>query len=64
MAETVDNPGDARFEIRGDGETAGFVDYRLRGSTISLLHTEVGDRFEGQGLGSRLSGRCWTAHAN
>ncbi|CAM03212.1 hypothetical protein A8924_4328 [Saccharopolyspora erythraea NRRL 2338] len=54
MAETVDNPGDARFEIRGDGETAGFVDYRLRGSTISLLHTEVGDRFEGQGLGSRL----------
>ncbi|QUH02650.1 N-acetyltransferase [Saccharopolyspora erythraea] len=54
MAETVDNPGDSRFEIRSDGERAGFVDYRLRGGTISLLHTEIDDRFEGQGLGSLL----------
>jgi uncharacterized protein len=49
-----DNPGEHRYEIALDGERAGFVKYRLKPGQIALIHTEVDDRFEGQGLGGRL----------
>lgn len=49
-----DRPAANRFEIRiGDG-VAGFVSYRPAESKYTFTHTEVDDRFEGQGLGSRL----------
>jgi uncharacterized protein len=48
-----DRPG-SRFEVLVEGEAAGFVAYRRNGSTISLTHTEIDDRFEGRGLGSVL----------
>ena len=52
--QITDHPDDARFEIRVDGELAGFVQYQLRGNEIALTHTQTDDRFRGQGLGGRL----------
>jgi hypothetical protein len=52
--QVVDNPGRARFEIRADGDLAGFVLYHLRGHEIAFTHTETDDRFRGQGIGARL----------
>lgn len=37
-----------------DGELAGFTIYRARPGLIAFIHTEVGDAFEGQGVGSSL----------
>ncbi len=51
----ADNPAASRYEVRVGGELAGFVVYRLRGSVISLIHTEVDPRFQGAGLAGRLA---------
>jgi predicted GNAT family acetyltransferase len=51
---TTDNAGEARYEVRLDGELAGFLQYRLRPGVIELVHTEVDEEFEGRGLGSQL----------
>jgi uncharacterized protein len=53
-ARVVDNPEQQRFEVLLGDEVAGFLQYRARPGLIALIHTEVDDRFEGQGLGSRL----------
>ena len=45
----------ARYEIRVEGEVAGAIYYRLDGDVISMDHTEIDQRFEGRGLGSRLA---------
>ena len=50
----ADNPEGSRYEISVDGDLAGFVRYRTEPGQIALVHTEVDDRFEGQGLGGRL----------
>ena len=52
--EVRDNPDEERYEATVDGELAGFVMYRSRPGLIALVHTEVDDRFEGQGVGSAL----------
>jgi predicted GNAT family acetyltransferase len=52
--EVADRPAQGRYEIRVDGELAGVAQYRARPGRIEFLHTEVEDRFEGQGLGGRL----------
>jgi len=52
--QVTDNPDKARFEIRADGELAGFVSYELGGHEIAFTHTQTDDRFRGQGLGGRL----------
>jgi predicted GNAT family acetyltransferase len=49
-----DNAERERYEIRLGDELAGFTQYKLAPGRISFIHTEVDDRFEGQGLGSRL----------
>jgi predicted GNAT family acetyltransferase len=56
-AETTvtDNEGESRYEIRLGDELAGFVTYRRRPGRIAFQHTEVDDRFEGQGIGSALA---------
>jgi uncharacterized protein len=51
----VDNPGAARYEIYCDDQRAGCVTYRRDADKIVFLHTEIDDRFEGHGLGSRLA---------
>ncbi|MEU9888147.1 GNAT family N-acetyltransferase [Sphaerisporangium sp. NPDC051017] len=52
--EVADNAEARRFEIRVDGNLAGFADYRLRADRMIFTHTEIGDEYEGHGLGSRL----------
>jgi len=53
--EVSDQPEKSRYELRVDGELAGFAEYKLRGDHITFTHTEVDDAYEGQGLGSQLS---------
>jgi predicted GNAT family acetyltransferase len=54
-ATVTDNPAESRYEIHAaDGRLAGFIVYRLKPGRISLIHTEIDDEFEGQGLGSKL----------
>jgi len=50
----VDVQEGSRFEIRVDGETAGFAAYHRRPGVIAFVHTEIDPRFEGQGLASQL----------
>jgi len=52
----VDVPDRARFEVRVDGEVAGFTEYRRRPGLIAFIHTLTDPRFEGQGLASQLVG--------
>jgi predicted GNAT family acetyltransferase len=50
----ADEPERSRFEVRVDGEIAGFAEYRRRPELIAFVHTLIDPRFEGQGLGGRL----------
>lgn len=45
----------SRFEAVVDGEVAGWIDYRLDGDTVDMVHTEVLDRWEGEGVASALA---------
>jgi len=49
-----DNRDLARYEIRSDGQLAGFVLYRLRDGRMTFTHTEIDPEYEGVGLGGRL----------
>lgn len=50
-----DNPAKRRYEAIVDGEVAGYVFYQEREGELVLIHTEVAEEFEGQGIGSRLA---------
>lgn len=52
--EVVNNPEQHRYEARLDGRLAGFAQYQLTEELIVFTHTEVGEEFEGQGVGSAL----------
>ncbi|WP_425825999.1 GNAT family N-acetyltransferase [Streptomyces fractus] len=47
-------PDEQRYVITVDGEAAGLTEYRDRGDQRVFFHTEVDDRFAGQGLASTL----------
>jgi len=49
-----DNPELQRYEAIIDGELAGSILYRELDGALILVHTEVEEGFEGQGIGSRL----------
>lgn len=53
----TDNPSASRYELRAGADLAGLVEYKLGHSdtVISLLHTEVDDAFQGQGLAGQLA---------
>ena len=53
--EVRDNPEESRYEIRSDGELAGFVTYGLHRDHITFIHTEIEPAFEGHGLGGQLA---------
>jgi uncharacterized protein len=55
MPDVRDNPDASRFEIVVDGEVAGFIEYRRDGDVVELVHTEIGDAYEGQGLGGKIA---------
>ena len=52
--EVADNPDKERFEILADSELAGFAQYHLRDAEIAFTHTQIDDRFRGQGMASCL----------
>ena len=52
--EVTDNPEKVRFEVRADGEIAGFLDYRLGDGEIALLHAETDSRLRRRGIGGHL----------
>jgi predicted GNAT family acetyltransferase len=49
----VRNEGASRFELVIDDDVAE-LDYHRHGDRLTLLHTEVPDAFEGQGVGGQL----------
>ena len=51
----IDVPERSRFEVRVDGDVAGYSEYRLRPGLIAFVHTLIDPRFDGQGLGSKLA---------
>jgi hypothetical protein len=46
----IDVPDRSRFEIRVDGEVAGFTEYRHGPGLIAFIHTLTDPRFEGGAL--------------
>ena len=52
-ADVVLNDALSRFELEDEGVTA-FVAFERSGDTLTLTHTEVPDRLEGQGVGTAL----------
>jgi uncharacterized protein len=55
VAITVaDAPHEHRYEIRADGELAGFTKYLRRQGVVTFTHTEIEPEYEGQGLASQL----------
>lgn len=55
----VRNERTSRFELVDSPERA-HLDYTLSGRRLTLVHTEVADEFEGQGIGSALVGTALT----
>ncbi|GAB3015284.1 N-acetyltransferase [Nocardioides flavus (ex Wang et al. 2016)] len=53
--EFIDAPDHHRYELRSGDELVGFIDYRLHGELIRLIHTEVPEAFSGQGHASTLA---------
>jgi predicted GNAT family acetyltransferase len=53
-ATIADHPEAQRYEVHVDDALAGYAQYRSRPGLIAIFHTEIRDRFEGQGLASRL----------
>lgn len=49
-----DVPEQSRYEIHVDGERAGLAEYHRHDGVVALTHTEVDDRFGGQGLAGQL----------
>ena len=52
--QVTDNPDQERYEIRVDGELAGFIQYHLKDGVITLMHTETDRRFRGHGVATHL----------
>lgn len=50
-----DNVDRRRYEVFEDDALAGFFDYALVGTELSLTHTEVDPAFGGRGLGGQLA---------
>ena len=50
----ADNPPEHRYEITADGALAGFTAYQRGRGFLAFMHTEVDERMEGHGLGSKL----------
>ncbi len=44
-----------RYEITVDGEVAGFIEFRQGEGYMDFVHTEVKDKFSGQGLAGQLT---------
>jgi predicted GNAT family acetyltransferase len=47
-------PDQRRYELRVDGELAGWSEYLPAGDSVIVAHTEIDEQREGQGLGGVL----------
>jgi predicted GNAT family acetyltransferase len=54
-AVVVDVPEASSYELRLGDRVVGFLDYRLRGDRVVLVHTEIDEECEGRGFGGRLA---------
>lgn len=53
--EVTDDADARRYEaIAEDAAVAGYISYELRDGRVAMLHTEVEDAYEGEGVGSSL----------
>lgn len=53
---TIDRVDEARrYELRVEGELAGYAAFRTNPGRITFTHTLVRPEYEGRGLGSRLA---------
>lgn len=55
MVEVQRNESEQRYEALVDGELAGAAYFSLREGIVEFTHTEVGDAWAGQGVGSALA---------
>ncbi|MEI2776156.1 MAG: GNAT family N-acetyltransferase [Tetrasphaera sp.] len=57
MSDVVvtNNPAQNRYEAHVGGDLAGFAEYIVTDDLIVFTHTEVDEKFEGQGVGSELA---------
>jgi hypothetical protein len=53
--ESRHNEDQSRYEGWVDGELAGFAAYQRDDGRITFTHTEVGDAYEGHGVGSAIA---------
>jgi predicted GNAT family acetyltransferase len=51
----TDNAAESRFEVHVDGQRAGLIKYQRNGDELSILHTEVDEKFQGMGLAGILA---------
>jgi uncharacterized protein len=49
-----DNSEQGRYELYLGSALAGYADYHSQPGLVTVMHTEVDSRFEGQGVGSEL----------
>jgi predicted GNAT family acetyltransferase len=54
----VDAPQAGRYEARIGDDLAGTAAYMRTPEVIAFIHTEVGDNYEGRGVGSSLARRA------
>ena len=54
----VDVPQAGRYEARVGDDLAGTAAYMRTPEVIAFIHTEVGDAYEGRGVGSSLARRA------
>jgi predicted GNAT family acetyltransferase len=54
QGQIVDNPEQHCFELKAGDTVLGVIAYRADANTVTLVHTEVEDEFQGRGNGSRL----------
>lgn len=50
----IDNPLEQRYELWQGEKLAGLIQYRLRGDVVSMVHTEIDEQLQSDGLGTRL----------
>ena len=51
----ADAPERSRYELTSGEEVIGFIDYRLHGDVITMVHTEVDEAHSGQGHAGTLA---------
>lgn len=54
-AKVHDNTDRHRFEIIVDGEVGGFAAYRSHDGVVTITHSQIDPRYQGQGVGGQLA---------